>query len=409
MLRLVCLIVVLSASGCMAPEQEGGLDDRTDLPEHLQEYENLTVHPPLVDREPKYEVRLDYDQVFGEEDEVLIGRISGVEVDDEGRVYIVDGSRMTIHVFDEDGNYLTSLGRSGQGPGEFSAMQLKTPVFRDGTQLYVYDSGLRRMNIYSFESLSSSGTIVFNQESLTHVDIQLGFPPYPVSIRRDGNFVIAFQEGYFHQSPGRVDSNRTMYYLMDESGQILHSKGVLFTTYVKPLVEIRQNFSSPHYFSRRTLMDISDDDHIYSAWSEEFLVEKYDPEGNYIQAFYYPYTNREVSRQDVNERISDRFSESLRNSDSLPDTWPALYALFVDDENRIWVSTNSDNEDLRNWWILSDKGELLGHIEYPSGETTYLGEVQIQIVKDGYLYKRENDEETGSEKVVRYRIEMEEG
>lgn len=53
------------------------------------------------------------------EDEYLFSRINDIDVDDEGRIYIIDGSDSNVRVFDEKGGFLKTIGRKGQGPGEF--------------------------------------------------------------------------------------------------------------------------------------------------------------------------------------------------------------------------------------------------------------------------------------------------
>lgn len=48
------------------------------------------------------------------------GGIRDIDVDDQGRIYALDVDRMWIAVFDADGRFLRTVGRSGQGPGEFT-------------------------------------------------------------------------------------------------------------------------------------------------------------------------------------------------------------------------------------------------------------------------------------------------
>ena len=47
--------------------------------------------------------------------------ISGVEADDAGRIYILDRQANQLRIFAPNGSHLQSIGRSGAGPGEFSA------------------------------------------------------------------------------------------------------------------------------------------------------------------------------------------------------------------------------------------------------------------------------------------------
>lgn len=56
----------------------------------------------------------------GDDDEdVLFGVISAVDIDDRGNVYALDMQLSQVHVFDRDGNLLRTIGREGEGPGEF--------------------------------------------------------------------------------------------------------------------------------------------------------------------------------------------------------------------------------------------------------------------------------------------------
>lgn len=87
-----------------------------DLPEHIknQDLDNLTIYQ--VDVQPNQTIQLICEQAFGNSEDVLIGNPSQLEADHSGRVYIGDSQQKSIHVFQPDGNYLSSFGREGQGP-----------------------------------------------------------------------------------------------------------------------------------------------------------------------------------------------------------------------------------------------------------------------------------------------------
>ena len=58
-------------------------------------------------------------RIGGEEDEEnLLGVIDRVLVDDDGNVYLLDIQLVEVQVFDPDGQYVQSLGKQGDGPGE---------------------------------------------------------------------------------------------------------------------------------------------------------------------------------------------------------------------------------------------------------------------------------------------------
>lgn len=83
----------------------------------------------------------------------------------------------------------------------------------------------------------------------------------------------------------------------------------------------------------------------------------------------------------------------------MPEYWPAINNLIIDDENRLWISTIVDDFDIYEWWILEKSGEVITRFEWPR-------DYPIEVVKCGYMYTRETNEKTGLEEVVRYRIKL---
>lgn len=53
------------------------------------------------------------------EDAYLLGSVRGFDVDDDGRIYVVDGQAQDVRVFSPDGEHIVTIGRGGEGPGEF--------------------------------------------------------------------------------------------------------------------------------------------------------------------------------------------------------------------------------------------------------------------------------------------------
>ncbi len=55
----------------------------------------------------------------GEEDDLFFGRLGQLVEDGDGELYALDSQLSEIHVFDRDGELLRTIGREGEGPGEF--------------------------------------------------------------------------------------------------------------------------------------------------------------------------------------------------------------------------------------------------------------------------------------------------
>lgn len=67
---------------------------------------------------------LEEDLSIGEtrnEQDYLFSQIRGIAVDDGRNIYVLDSKEKQIFAFDETGRHLTTFGRAGQGPGEFSS------------------------------------------------------------------------------------------------------------------------------------------------------------------------------------------------------------------------------------------------------------------------------------------------
>jgi hypothetical protein len=79
-----------------------------------------------------------------------LGQVSGVAVDRAGNVYVTDFLAAKIWVFDSDGRLLTSIGRKGQGPGEFEAPT--GPAIGPDGRLYVRD--VYRVSVFGIDSIS---------------------------------------------------------------------------------------------------------------------------------------------------------------------------------------------------------------------------------------------------------------
>ncbi len=60
-------------------------------------------------------------RVGGWDEEVLFGVITSIITDDTGNFYMLDSQLNEVQVYSPDGEYLNTIGREGEGPGEFRA------------------------------------------------------------------------------------------------------------------------------------------------------------------------------------------------------------------------------------------------------------------------------------------------
>ncbi len=377
--------LLLFAVGCSSTPD-------VEIPEEIASLENLAVIEP--DAEPQNSFEFKPVARFGDNDEVLVGRFGGSAVDNRGRVFIADSDQNVIHAFDSYGSYITQVGREGQGPGEFG--NISTPRVDDNF-LYAYDWSQRQINAFDLESLQFSHVVRLMREDWNIEELE-GLYPNGYYIRSDGSFLVNYS-GFFTR--GQDDNEERFHPIFRISGEEEIDPEPVFRQRAPQTLTDQSGDSFAVMYSpflRMPLLDVAGDDRILSAWSEEFLIKFFSPDGDYEKAIYSPYQRSQLDRGEMIDRYEDDpWRRIIRNAD-MPEVWPALRHLNIDDENRIWVSTIIDDQELYQWWVINPDGELQTRFEWPRNRN-------IQSIRNGHLYVQETDPETDLQQIVKYRIE----
>lgn len=380
-------------------------ETQLDIPENVRELENVRVFP--FDPETVQEIELIQEMKFGDTDDVIIGMVEmmsafdqnriykRIAADEDGRVFIADIQQLKIHVFDSDGIWLQSIGRQGRGPGEFQQIS-EIDIVSD--QLYAIDANQRKINVFSLDSLNLSHSItLIPQNKSQFEELSYRFADHYL-IKSNGSVLTGFfTPPFLTENPQSPDS--LLFYDMDQSGEIqpnriLSQQGFIYYSGTGEL----QNAMFSFDFTPRSLRVLSEDDNIYTNLSDEFLIKVFNPEGDYLRAIYYPFDEMEINRTDLinRENRGEPYRQVIQRID-LPETHPVIKNMFMDDENRLWISTFTDNDDTDNWWVLNKEGEMLGRFSLSSNKW-------IREIKNDRVYTIETDFDSGEFDIVRYRI-----
>ncbi|MGF1670120.1 MAG: 6-bladed beta-propeller [Balneolaceae bacterium] len=385
-MKLLKRVIVVFA--CIITACSGEM--KVELPEHIAAINNLTVYD--LPETPTHEITFVPEAYFGDSDDVLIGNFNSAVADDEGRVYLADSDQKTIHVFQPDGTYIQSIGKEGKGPGEFVNISL---LQTDGTYLYANDFSQRRVNVLSLENLEFSHTIPLMKED-NSIDELRGTYPGSYNLLPDGKLLVTYSRPY--RSSDLDDERMNVYYKLDQEGNIEPGKILELKSNDAITYQVNNSFTvwfSP--FGGRPLIATSLGGRIYTAWSKDFLISVHNPDGEQTAAWYYPFENAPLSRDEaLNIYDSDQYRKAVSRI-VIPPAWPALNRIFTDDQNRLWVSAIVEDQESYQWWVLADNGEPLATFTWPRTRS-------IADIKNGYLYARETDE-MGLAKVARYRVE----
>jgi hypothetical protein len=83
----------------------------------------LWIKNPATPMEPAATIQLKEEWRLGgdtEDEDEFFGLITAIQTDAEGRVYILDSQLHEVKIYTAGGEYVKSIGREGEGPGEFS-------------------------------------------------------------------------------------------------------------------------------------------------------------------------------------------------------------------------------------------------------------------------------------------------
>ena len=396
---IVCLLIVLTS--CKAQEEKNLVQKFGDL-------ENVKIYSLAKNIDS---VLLKKEMSFGDTDNVFYSSLGEFTVDDSGRVYISDagwGSR-SLHVYHQDGTYLGAIAGDGRGPAEFQ--NLSSLEYNSGRLLF-YDSQLQRIMLYSTKTLEPNKTVLLDPQKWKAIQDISGKGAHEFYLESDDGIIAAFQES---PTPVNAGKRTRSYYRLNSELEIISEK--LKELKAKRFIHSNSNvevgntqvrFMKHFPFFERHFFIPASNGQFYTVESSDFLVRKYDRQGNYLRAFYYPVQSPKVVREDAVRSAND-LVESIADNVDFPESWPVINHIFLDDENRFWVSTIMESDEYFQWWVLDEAGQLLGKFKWPGDK--YQDPASLEnhvIVKDGYFYQRKKSEDDGTVSVIQYKIQFEE-
>lgn len=394
MRRLTFLLLASLFIGCSSNEpgtlSQSALMDSLDVPEHIRQLDNLTVRDPGA--APEFDITF--------EPEGSVGNINwgrggafNLTLDSQGRLFVSDPAQTHIRAYARDLTLRGTMGREGKGPGEFIRMG---SMFVRGDLLMVYDGSLRRIQAFNVETMDDRRLINIDQQEFEAFE-EIRFP-FITGLYSLGNLgilaKIPIQE--------RNDRNYDGYYLMNEKGEIVSDK--LFET----VQQINHTFTVPNMggmvggvdlpFTDMGLLTTSPGGKVYKANTSEFLLAEIDPSDSTRRHIYYPYQNDPLTEQEGLNEFDPGMHDIVREAD-FPGHWPALKAMMVDNRDRIWVATITDDRENDVWWVLDREGSLLAHFTWTKEET-------LEVVHDDHLYVSRFNQDDRVYSVDRYAVTM---
>jgi hypothetical protein len=333
--------------------------------------------------------------VEGSEAEVF-GRVGLAAATEEGELWIFDGLPPRILRFSRDGRPLGTVGRAGEGPGEFSGV--RGMLAARGGGVVVLDEGVGRVTWFDGNGVVTRSGLV--PEGAARGPIQLD----------DGGSVYLRAPDYSDPDLGPGPASRPFVWLrLDDAFEVVEripapaddaefTAGIIFpTTYgvVAPGMT-------------RTLHVLDRQGQVLWARTRAYRILR-GSAGSATPDTFAVVAARPVKKTPgEQEELEDRIRTSSAGSNAaLSPEKPLVHALSVDQDGRLWVQLRAEAErfpDLPGfqwqergvWDVWSPEGQALGRIELPP--------LHFWMMADGDRFWVRAFGPMGEPQVVQYRI-----
>lgn len=353
--------------------------------------------------EIKFELEEDL-SIGNEEDENYAFYLTGaLIVDTVGNILILDRGNFRIQKFDKQGKYIQSIGRQGQGPGEFE--HPSTLYLDSDDNIYVVDSG-RKVHIFDKDGeFEKAITLKEFTRPIMSVTGEFG-------ITKEGNLIAKTL------SRGERKSDMPMDYDTFFNIDLINSDGAI----IKTLASFRRersgvirteraiistnNLCTP----RLCLCPINEDLAIY-GYSFDYSLFAINSKGETVYIIKKDEPPQSITK-DEKEKVIDRFMEGQKKREGIPKISRSKYesalrfpkhkpffrSITKDDKDRIYVNKFDlpfDRTDGPNFDLFDKDGHFLYRVKIPS---------LYPVIKFGCFYTIKIDQETGYDKIKRYKI-----
>lgn len=336
----------------------------------------------------RVEIDLTIGDAIADAGEYQFGRITDVDIDDGGRILVLDEQAAEVRVFEPNGRFAFAFGRLGDGPGEFSIDMFPLRVERDGS-IAVRDGMNHRDNLFD-----ASGRFIRAVELSAWLS---GYHPWPARPREsaalpDGGRIERISTGDSWDGLTRVDAG----------GE--HADTIVAFDYD---MAATRGFAS----ERRTpdgrvelqllpvhpIWDVTSDGRVAVALTNRFRIEVRRPDGA-LEMIVQKDSNAPALGSTGRSQVIDRVRELMRDDAGMsedaiarsfqrfafvpPDTLPPIAALAGGPDGSIWVQRTRPIERMTTtprldvllaggpvWDVFDREGRFLGSVTLPPGFT----------------------------------------
>jgi len=274
---------------------------------------------------------------------------------------------------------LGTIGRKGQGPGEFAI-----PYYLSLDQkrkIYIYDSMMRKTSIF-FGDWNYRDAISLN-ETL------------------QGSFCVDEGENLYF-SKFDFDSDGSMYISLNKWNPEKNVRRLIAEgLFLVPIVDGNNRLIYTHPYQRNFCFSLLDDGKLVYAMSLEPTIHIFSSEGYLLTKVVLKEKLEKITKEEKELILKDFFQKidkALHDKVYFPEYRPLYSNLLADDKNRIYLERlNPVGEKSPNYFysIFNKAGEYLYDLVL---------DFRISYIGRGYLYSIKINEESGKTAIIRYKM-----
>jgi hypothetical protein len=376
----IALVTALVLAGCRKGPDDAAGKVRTETVDGV-----TLAHNPPVPLDPGKTVRFEEEVSFGADESGpgTVYKPGPFAVDARNRVYIFEYLESVIKVFGEDGKFLKTIGRKGQGPGEFG-QALYIGFCPDG-RILVTDGQNRRTSF-----LGPEGDFLGSFQWTKNISL-------PLLVLDDAYIV---QESFYD-----AGASKLFVKAYDLKGGEIKNWGQFTLSATKEITrgEMVIGVGVP-YSPRSVLAGDPVFRRVYHCLSDKYLIEVFDSGGRVFRKIDRPYERVPFTDADRVEFTARTSGGPTQLTDIYKDiSWPKLKTvtdrMLCDDRGSLWVATNETREQ--------DKRKLTAYDIFDA-EGRYDARVWLDFTPArfaaGKMFRFKENPETGVRVLTRFRV-----
>ncbi|MFO7894776.1 MAG: 6-bladed beta-propeller [Longimicrobiales bacterium] len=307
--------------------------------------------------------------------EYQFGQIAGIDVGEDGRVYVIDQQAREVRVFDPAGEFVATIGQAGSGPGELG--QAAGPVFvAPGDTVVVPDVTQQRITLYT-----AAGELAGSRQLPMTGGVAIKWMKMPADELVQQAMVMAF--------PGQEDVEPMNLLIRREpTGEVIDT---LLRMPIGESVSFAGNTPNITLFESEPMWTLGPDGHLITGINSEYSLNIYSTDGTLTRIVRKPFEPRRIT--DSDEAEFRRIVEGLWRDQGMPPealtmmsqalnfaaSYPAYANILGGPDGSLWVQRIQTPDEIRElggtfdiqdmgsatWEIFDGDGRFMGTLQMP--------------------------------------------